>query len=248
MHEETETLKRTYGHNGRLAGWSGQLIVVGLALDIVVLLLFASGKSWLETASGIFATIVIAAGVWLEIYFAHKSDAAAFTLQQLSDQRVAEAEARSAEANAKAAEAQLALEKFKAPRALSREAQHRILEKLAQFPKMTFDLTVNPGPEPQSFMSQIGTLLKSAGWTWKPRMGKGGLAIATPDVPQIAIHTGIVGFVAEIDSSHVNDWMPVLLAFQDALNAEGIDTRINIAIDEYDADFDTIHLFVGSKQ
>ena len=61
-----------------------------------------------------------------------------------------------AEATARAVEAQLALEKFKAPRSLTVAQKKVISDKLAKFAGMPFDFSVNPQPEPQALMAQIG--------------------------------------------------------------------------------------------
>src|SRR5829696_2341857 len=116
---EIETLKESFETNGKYVEWSGQAVVAGLALDIVVLLIFASGKPLLETTASVFATIVIGAGVWLEVHFGRKAGAAARRLQQISDEEIAKLHARAAEANLKAEQEQLArvkIEEQLAPR------------------------------------------------------------------------------------------------------------------------------------
>jgi len=71
---DEEELRRSFARNRRIASRFGKLIVVGLSLDIVFLLVFAENKSWKKTLAGIFATAVIAAGVWFELWPAPGSE------------------------------------------------------------------------------------------------------------------------------------------------------------------------------
>jgi hypothetical protein len=73
------------------------------------------------------------------------------------------------DANARAIEAQLALEKFKAPRTLSPEQQRRIASKLLAFEGTTFELiTYRAEPEPASLAESIGAAVKNAKWSLIP--------------------------------------------------------------------------------
>ena len=169
--DEIQTLKKTFERNDRWSGWSGQAIVAGLALDIVVLLLFASDKSWIETAGGIFATLVIAAGVWFEIHFGHKASAASVRLQQISDEKIAEAEARAAEATQKAREAEERTERLRAIMELQQKprdigiSDEMFLKALEGKPTASVELMYDPNvPDAYRLAIQIGILLGAARW------------------------------------------------------------------------------------
>jgi phage-related minor tail protein len=85
---------------------------------------------------------------------------------------VALARKETAEANARAVEAQLALEKFKAPRLLTPEQRRTITEKLRPFAGMRVAIA----PSPESFEAgmlaeQLVEVLKSAGINATPNLG-----------------------------------------------------------------------------
>lgn len=86
-------------------------------------------------------------------------------------ERTAQLEKGVAEANARAAEAQLALERFKAPRSIAVARQNAIAAKLRPFAGQKFDLAVNSGdPEAVSLAETIEDILTKAGWEqgdWK---------------------------------------------------------------------------------
>jgi hypothetical protein len=185
LNDEIEKLKSAFEKNGRRAGWSGQAIVVGLALDIVVLLIFAADKSWKETAAGIFATFIIGAGVWLEIHFDHKAQAAAVILQQLSDLAVAEARERAAQAEARAAEAN-ARAAFNLYRAneIEQEFRKRSQPRFPNFLKLQTILETNTPPKNIEVMYfrecvdcetcavSLVNMIISAGWPVNPPLAR----------------------------------------------------------------------------
>jgi hypothetical protein len=94
------------------------------------------------------------------------------TLQLTNETARLSAEADSAKAaiagaNARAAEAQLALEKLKTPRSLSRFQTIVLADKLRPFAKTRFDLSVIIGdPEAIGFLGFIADVLEAAGWEW----------------------------------------------------------------------------------
>jgi hypothetical protein len=91
--------------------------------------------------------------------------------RRISAERIAEltadadsSKADIAEANARAAEAQLALEKYKAPRTLTTEQQRAIEEALKPFAGQQYALSVAPGNEPAAFLCVLDGILTRAGW------------------------------------------------------------------------------------
>jgi hypothetical protein len=170
-------LKRSFARNRRLADRFGKLIVVGLSLDIVFLLIFAENKSWKEILAGIFATAVIAVGLWVEIHFGGKAEDDALNLQQISDQKIAEADARAAEANQKAEEARLELARLRTPRReLLRDKRSLIAEALKPFANVSFDAGIGPNDKDvEDFLWDLEEfVLWPAGWRqidWKYRDG-----------------------------------------------------------------------------
>jgi hypothetical protein len=169
------------------------------------------------------------------------------------------AKASIADANARAVEAELALEKFKAQRALNaaqeafkdqralNAAQEAGLKSaVAKFSGVPFDITVNTETEPQNFASQIGKLLESAGWVWKERNNSPGPKFSVGG-HSAGMTTKFSGFGIEIDVSRVREWQPALLALGNFLRTEGFSVVINVANDD-SASPDAIHLYFGTKK
>jgi len=158
-------LKNSFLVNGQRAAIAAWVIVAGLALDIVVLLLFSADKTWIETACAIFATVVIAAGVGFEIHFDHKAAAAATELQQISDEKISENERLAAEANQKASEAQLELERIRrqlGPRIiLEQEFSNALNGKPIASVEILYIRDISDGFH---LASQLSMLLKKASW------------------------------------------------------------------------------------
>lgn len=98
-------------------------VIFGLVAEVIILLWFSDEKSRLENALLIAATLIIAAGVWVEDHFAHKAGGATERLTKLSDERIAESERLAGEANERAA----GLEKEAAALALELERTKALL-------------------------------------------------------------------------------------------------------------------------
>jgi hypothetical protein len=126
-----------------------------------------------------------------------------------------------AEANARAAEAQLALEKFKAPRTISPEGQRRISAKIGAFPGQEYQGAVasalNDG---LLFWEAIHKTLAGAKWTF---VAPSGLAHGDPPavIPISAAPGLLVAFAPEA-KPNVSAAAKVLA---DALAEEGFDAR-----------------------
>jgi hypothetical protein len=92
MAKSEEDFRASLELNAIRDGWSERFLLGGLFLEVVLLLLFSRDKSWCETASVIFANLLVFAGVSGEAYFGGKAKDAAKELDRLSQERVAEAE------------------------------------------------------------------------------------------------------------------------------------------------------------
>ena len=163
-------LKDIFENNRRWAEWSAKVVVAGLALDIVVLLLFSANKSWLETTSGIFATFVIAAGVWAEIHFDGKSGDAATELQRISDEKIAESNAIAETARERANQLALDLDRERAarlPRGISAEQRKILVDLLLPELITKGKVIINPAMDGEAwqFGDAIVSVLKEAGFS-----------------------------------------------------------------------------------
>jgi hypothetical protein len=148
-----------------------------------------------------------------------------------------------AEANARAVEAQLALERYKAPRQLTPEQQAHISAKIASFGKTPFDVALQPDLEPIGLMRQILSALKQAGWTHVAWKTAGGIQFTIePDLPGAGILYA-EGVHIEFAPSKP-EWEPAVTALGTALHAEGIAVKATRASG---ANAEAIHVVVGRK-
>jgi hypothetical protein len=183
---ERERLKREFTRLRRRVRIGARILLLGLGVEIVVLLIFAHGKSWCETASFILSVIVVIIGVWIEESAGNQAEDVAEELQHIADSDVAnagaraadanrraqEAEARAAEANQKAEEAHLEAErvrlefaKYREDRKLDAEQIERIAAKLRQFPRTGYVGGVAfEAPEIMHLMEGIEHALWRAEW------------------------------------------------------------------------------------
>jgi hypothetical protein len=230
-------LKSISDFNSAWADRVAFLILVGLAVDIAAI--FILGKTWPENGLTIAANSLIAIGVWGELWFAKRA-------READDGRVAEATARAAEANARAAEASLALEQFKAARALSPEQQRRIADKLKQFAGTAFDAGIGPkgDPEPLYLIRDISAALVLAGWEFIAWTG-GGETYEEPPMPEIGL-TMVTNVLVDVHPDHWGNFGAAASALVRALADEDIvavagsrPTTINAA---------AIHIRIGRKQ
>jgi len=145
-----------------------------------------------------------------------------------------------AEANARAVEAQLALERFKAPRTLSTEQQSAIAEKLKPWANMPVSFGVSDGAETVSLLAQIRKVVVDAGWSpTASQLGDieingAGLGYGIAVETQVALEAASGSIAAGAAK-----------ALSEALNAHGIQTKavINRLLKNPAA----VNVFVGTK-
>src|SRR6185312_14213503 len=109
-------------------------------------------------------------------------------------------------ANTRANEAQVALDRFRAPRTLSAESASGISKSLSQFDKTPFAVAVAlDDHEAFGLLDQIVPLLQRAGWRWVEWNPPGGpfMFVYTPaGKPNIGQDASNVGVVVEIHADH----------------------------------------------
>jgi hypothetical protein len=245
-------LKRSFARNRRLADRFGKLIVVGLSLDIVFLLIFAENKSWKEILAGIFATAVIAVGVWFEIHFGGKAEDDALNLQQISDQKIAEADARAAEANQKAEEARLELARLRTPRReLLRDKRSLIAEALKPFANVSFDAGIGPNDKDvEDFLWDLEEfVLWPAGWRqidWKYRDGSLGAPRGDSRRPLVG-HAAASNVSIQIHRGQEAAFRPAADTLVAALKRTGFDAQID-GLNVNNANVHAMHILIGPRR
>ena len=151
-----------------------------------------------------------------------------------------------AEANARALEAQLALQRFKAPRTLTIEQQAAISNKLCEFTGTRFDAAViRSDPETYRLLDMIEAPLTAAGWT-QVNWGNNDAVLkrsGKPDVGEWAATNVIIAVP--------HDLIPQL--WMAAASLAAALTEANIPAQAQDAkgmtvkNNDVLHLLIGRK-
>jgi hypothetical protein len=157
-----------------------------------------------------------------------------------------------AEANTRALDAQLALEKFKAPRTLRPDQQQEIGRRLKSFSGTEFDGAVGPkgDPEPIYLMHFISEALALADWKFVPWTGPGETLIEPPGSaigPMAAIgSTAVTNVIIDVGSTHWQKYGTAATALAAALTDEGIAAIADSKPSSIDTD--VIHIRIGRKQ
>jgi hypothetical protein len=150
-----------------------------------------------------------------------------------------------AEANARALEAQLALEKFKAPRSISVEARNRLAESMKEFGgQQYFGMVASDVADAWDIWREISLSLELAGWKRLPPPGQTATQYGPPAGIPLAPQAGvmILSSVANIPSENMR-----LYGVAKALAAKLTDESIIAGAGFADIQPNTIAIVIGPK-
>jgi hypothetical protein len=91
MERTDDQIRSSIDTNEGLAEWGGWFIILGLVSEIILTLAFPGTKSIIENWRPVFATALIAAGVYAEIHFGGRAGRDRRDLQTRTDAKLAEA-------------------------------------------------------------------------------------------------------------------------------------------------------------
>jgi hypothetical protein len=151
-----------------------------------------------------------------------------------------------AHANARALEAQLALEKYRAPRSLTVEQQNRISEKLRPLGVVQFDAAViHTDAETHYLLDMITPALAATGWT-QVDWGNDSSVLKRPGKPDVGewAATNVIIAVPNELISRLGTAANQLAA---ALTEEGIPAQAQDAQGMVVKNHDVLHLLIGRK-
>lgn len=245
--DEIQNLKESFERDGNWAELSAWAIIGGLALEVCLLLWFSKDRSSFETLSLIAANGIIAGGVFGEIHFGRRVATVSKRLQQISDEKVAEATARASEANQKAQEAILELAKFRASRTLTGQQMVRAAGKLKQFSGTEYDMALHSNdPELTGFLCFIETALLKAGW--KALSWPAAAMFITPRGIQVAVGISVTNIVVGMHLEKVSLLLPAAKCLADELMVAG-NATVTPMPDSHGMSPNTtaIHILIGRK-
>ncbi len=228
-----------------LERWSARAtlwILFGILAEIV--LIWVPLPNIWQKVGETSANALIGIGLIVEYFVIGRAIIATGKAKQLSDQQVAEANARAEEANQKAQEAALELARLTTPRVISEEQKQAIIEAISPFTGTPFILLMQPEPEPMALMEQVSDLLVVAGWDWlsSPQM----IAFMRPGKPNVGMITGI-GIRIQLDSSKKADWEQPTLTLANALAVAGLEDVAAQESDDGSVPPTAIHVRIGRK-
>lgn len=150
--------------------------------------------------------------------------------------------------DAKAEQSSIAaeLQKLTTPRALTKDQQVRLAERLRPFAGLKYSLAVQPDREPINLMDQLIEVLTSAGWAREP-WREGGGSIRLKRSSQTDVVAGIALFAGvriEVAQSKAQEWASAVIALRDGLKAEGVEVIAKASPSALD---DAIHVAIGKK-
>ena len=157
----------------------------------------------------------------------------------------ADADVKISSANARALEAQLALDKFRAPRTLNREQRIQISTRLLEFAGTKFDIGISsPDPEILNLVMWIGSATKESRWVLTNWIGGDiGFTLTSGEFIGIAPARG-VRIQCESGSPKL---FVAAKALADILIAQGIDATAEAVSAPISKNAATVHILVGPK-
>jgi hypothetical protein len=163
---DLEGLKSTLVNNNRYVGWCTVTVFVGLIVEYTILLWpkWNELKRW-ERIFTVIAGLAIAGGVYGEYFFGSNAADAALNIENISEHRVAELNAKAEDSAKEAAHLRkqaAELESRVAWRRLSKEQQSTIADHLKRFAGLKVVVSYLGGdPEAQQFAEDIAAALRA---------------------------------------------------------------------------------------
>lgn len=186
---------------------------------------------------GVISTVVI---VWMgNIKEAHWDKE-----RHESRERVAELGKETAEANKRAKEAELALEKFRAPRKFDPDRRAQFIETLKPFARTAYDVSTY-GPDSVEFALHIAEVLKDAAWDLRNWTG-GGSTTILPAANRYAGNVVLFGVDIRGYNPKLTEAVNVLVK---VLKDAGFDEiRGDIREPALTSEANMIHIMIGPKR
>jgi len=161
MATEEESLLTSASRFETSAKLCGGLVVLGILLEALLALYFSDQKDTLRNFGPVFADLLVAGGVWGELHFGGKRSKSEERLREISNEKVAAANARAAEAMERTAE----LQKLTAWRHIDPERYRALRDSLhAHVPGIKLAVEYETGdPEAYAYARELALTFRDAG-------------------------------------------------------------------------------------
>ena len=151
------------------------------------------------------------------------------------------------EAKERAAKAELALEKFRAPRTLSRDEEAAITAEMKTFTRTPLVFGVFQEPEAFALLDQISRTLTQAGWIEQEWKSGGDIVVTRGGGHPIAGYTFVTGVYVQADASHAADFGPIVEKLAKLLSDAGIQAKAEVGRMSPNTNNDAIKILIGQK-
>jgi hypothetical protein len=229
----------------------GGAVVAAVFAEAAIAWSHPSYDSAWERWGSVVANMLVALGVAGEVVFAMMAFRRDKELKRRSDEKVAEANARSSESNRLAVEAQTALASFRAPRRdIFKGHEAATTAALKPFAGTKFDtgLSMSDG-EQADFLWDLAPVITAAGWIHQTWIQFGNNVTRVQQGPSRPLSGAVAAVNVEI---HVNPPARHLLsaaatALVTALNNAGI-AAVDAGHNTHSENTDAIHVLIGTKR
>jgi hypothetical protein len=226
-----------YERNTHIAHVFACVLIAGLLFELVNSVIWYRG--W-ETIAGMASVLLIAVGVWGEVFFGNRARVA-------GDKQLGEYRAR-------AAEAEVELARLATPRVrlLTPEASASIIEKIEPFRGTMFDMGLpHNGREQWDLAWVLEPLISQAGWEFVDWIG--GISRIPKFNWTMQRHwygvANVSNVVIELTIENREPLLPAARALVDALNAVGIAAKVeDNPISGTSITPDAISILIGPKE
>jgi hypothetical protein len=242
MTKSDSQLKADISTNEKRAEWGAWLIVAGLVIEVGLAIIFHEGKSLTETWAPVFATSLIALGVYGEIHFGRRAGEAHQALQLSTEAKLTDALTR-------AAGTEQELIDFRRPRRHLMTAANRalLISRLSQFAGTEFDTGLSPGGEPMHFLWDLEETLTAARWAQLPwGVNAVGVQVVHRNLRPLAGSINAENVEIHLDSSSRIALLPAATALMAALAEIGI-VAWEAPFNVQNIHTHAIHILIGPK-
>jgi hypothetical protein len=246
MHFDIESLSASADWWEAAGYIASAIVVIGILVESIELFRFVLLGKIRERMIEVVGLLLVVLGLAGEILTQVQSNNRTGLIIGLLNKQAKEASGQIAEANARALEAQLALEKFKSPRTISKWDLWNISSAMRVFKDIRFDASVRGGDiEAGSLLVQIESTLSDAGWKQLDWQGEN-IIVRRWDRPIVGANAGIgVGISVKPDEQEM--LFGIAKSLSESLVAAGIESQADINGNIASTNQNAIHIFVGEK-